>query len=48
MSCTGDVIVNVIPEEVNVERVAYELRDRTVCVTDGSGWSMDVKEFGWG
>ena len=45
---SGDLIVNVIPEDVDLERVAYELKDRTLTVTDGSGWSMDVKEFGWG
>jgi hypothetical protein len=45
---SGDVIVNIIPEEVDLERVAYEIKDRTLWVTDGSGWSMDLKEFGWG
>ena len=45
---SGDVIVNVIPQDVDLERVAYEIQDRTLWVTDGSGWSMDVKEFGWG
>jgi hypothetical protein len=45
---SGDVIVNVLPETVDLERVAYELKDRSLVVTDGSAWSMDVKEFGWG
>ena len=45
---SGDVIVNVIPETVDLERVVYELKDRSLRVTDGSDWSMDVKEFGWG
>jgi len=45
---SGDVIVNVIPETVEVESVAYELQNRSLVVTDGSAWSMDVKEFGWG
>jgi hypothetical protein len=45
---SGDVIVNVIPKDVDLERVTYELKERTLCVTDGSRWSMDVKEFGWG
>jgi hypothetical protein len=45
---SGDVIVNVIPETVDLERVAYEIKDRSLRVTDGSDWSMDVKEFGWG
>lgn len=45
---SGDVIVNVIPDEVDLEQVTYELRDRTLWVTDGSRWEMDLKEFGWG
>jgi hypothetical protein len=45
---SGDVIVNVIPQTVDLERVAYELKDRSLVVTDGGAWAMDVKEFGWG
>ena len=45
---SGDVIVNVIPDTVDLERVAYELKDRSLLLTDGTAWSMDVKEFGWG
>lgn len=45
---TGEVIVNVIPKSVDLERVAYEVGDRSLRVSDGDGWSMDVKEFGWG
>ena len=43
---SGDVIVNIIPETVDLQQVAYELKDRSLVVTDGSAWSMDVKEFG--
>ncbi len=45
---SGDVIVNVLPPEVDLDQVHYELKDRSLFVTDGQGWSMDVKEFGWG
>lgn len=45
---SGDVIVNVIPETVEVESVAYELKDRSLVVTDGGDWATDVKGFGWG
>lgn len=44
---TGDVLVNVIPDSVDLAQVRYELGDRTLRVTDGSTWIMDVKEFGW-
>lgn len=45
---SGDVIVNVIPDLVDIEAVRYVLADRTLWGTDGHGWKMDVKEFGWG
>lgn len=45
---SGDVIVNVLPEDLDTEQVRYELDGRKLWVTDGNGWRMDVKEFGWG
>ena len=45
---SGDVIVNVLPEDLDLEQVRYELDGRKLWVTDGNGWKMDVKEFGWG
>lgn len=45
---SGDVIVNVIPETTDLEKVHYELKDRALHVTDGKSWRIDVKEFGWG
>ena len=45
---SGEVIVNLIPGSVVLERVRYELNDRALHVTDGKSWSIDVKEFGWG
>lgn len=44
---TGDLFVNVIPSSVDVERVYYESQGRSLRVTDGSGWYLDIKEFGW-
>jgi len=45
---SGDVIVNILPEPVDIEEVRYVLSERTLWITDGNGWKMDVKEFGWG
>jgi hypothetical protein len=45
---SGEVIINVLPEKVDLDQVRYELRERSLYVTDGDSWSMDVKEFGWG
>ena len=43
----GNFLINVIPPEVEIEKIRYELRDRRLVVTDGS-WEMDIKEFGGG
>lgn len=40
--------MNVIPEDVDLECVTYQLSERSLSVTDGAAWSMDVKEFDWG
>lgn len=45
---SGELIINVLPDAVDIDKVHYELIDRTLIVTDGSDWNMDVKEFGWG
>jgi hypothetical protein len=44
---SGEFIVNVLPPEVDLEKVRYEQRERRLIVTDGQ-WEMDIKEFGWG
>jgi hypothetical protein len=33
---------------LDIEQVRYALEGRKLWVTDGNGWKMDVKEFGWG
>ncbi len=45
---SGEVIVNVIPPEVDLERLRFEIEERALYVTDGKEWRMDVREFGWG
>lgn len=44
---SGDLIINVLPDDVNIHEIRYELQNRQLVVTDGN-WKMDVKEFGTG
>jgi hypothetical protein len=44
---SGAVIVNVIPRDVDLERLHFELKERALYITDGKSWQMDVREFGW-
>ncbi len=44
---SGDVIVNVIPQSVNLEKIVYKQEKKSVRVTDGSEWAMEISEFPW-
>ena len=44
---SGDVIVNVVPQSVDLEKVVYKQEKKSVRVTDGSDWHMDISDFAW-
>ena len=43
----GNVYVNVLPSDVDLEQIRYESEGRRLRITDGSEWHLDLKEFGW-
>lgn len=44
---SGDCIVNVIPESVNIGAVAYHQEKKVIRVSDGSEWHLDISEVTW-
>lgn len=44
---SGDLLVNVIPPAVDLEKISYRQEKRSVRVTDGSDWHLDLSEFTW-
>ncbi len=44
---SGDLFVNVLPPEVDIDKVHYEQQSKTTRVTDGSGWHLELSEFAW-
>jgi hypothetical protein len=44
---SGDVLVNIIPPKVNLEKITYKQERKAVRVTDGSDWHLDLSEFTW-
>ncbi len=43
---SGSVIVNVIPDDVDIENVRYEYRNRgNTVVTDGSEWALEISHL---
>jgi hypothetical protein len=44
---SGDVLVNVIPASVDLEKITYKQERKAVRVTDGSDWHLDLSEYTW-
>lgn len=44
---SGDVLVNILPSSVNLEKVQYKQERKAVRVTDGSDWYLDLSEYTW-
>jgi hypothetical protein len=44
---SGDVLVNILPASVDLEKVIYRQEKKSLRVTDGAGWHMDISEFAW-
>ena len=43
---TGVEIVLVVPAEVDVDRLRYQSAQGRLVISDGSGYSLDITEFG--
>jgi len=44
---SGEALVNIIPPSVDLEKVVYTQEKKSLRVTDGSDWHMDISEFAW-
>jgi hypothetical protein len=44
---SGDILVNIIPPAVDLDKVTYQQEAKAVRVTDGSNWHLDLSEFPW-
>ena len=44
---SGDLLVNVIPMAVDLEKIIYKQEAKSVRVTDGADWHLDLSEFTW-
>lgn len=43
----GDALVNILPPSVNLDKVVYKQEKKSLRVTDGSDWYMDISEYAW-
>ena len=44
---SGDLLINVIPEEVDLDAIVYRNENKSVRVTDGTTWYIDISESTW-
>ena len=44
---SGDLLVNIIPPSVDLEKIYYHQEKKGVRVTDGTDWYLDLSEFTW-
>lgn len=44
---SGDLLVNIIPASVNLDKITYRQEKKGVRVSDGSDWFLDLSEFTW-
>lgn len=44
---SGDVLMNIIPPAVDLDRITYQQEAKALRVTDGSNWHLDLSELAW-
>jgi hypothetical protein len=44
---SGDLLINIIPPSVDLEKITYKHEKKSVRVSDGSSWFLDLSEFSW-
>jgi hypothetical protein len=44
---SGDVLVNVLPPSVDLAKIVYKQEKKSVRVTDGSEWYLDISDLAW-
>jgi hypothetical protein len=44
---SGDVLVNVIPPHVDLEKIVYKQEKKSVRITDNEKWHMDISDLAW-
>lgn len=44
---SGEIIINILPPSVNLEKVVYRQETGLLRVTDGSDWHLDISEVTW-
>jgi hypothetical protein len=44
---SGDVLINIVPQTVDLDKIFYQQESKALRVTDGSDWHLDLSELAW-
>ena len=44
---SGDLLINIVPSSVDLDKVVYRQEKKSVRVTDGGEWFMDISDLAW-
>ena len=44
---SGDVLINIVPQSVDLDKIFYQQEPKALRVTDGSDWHLDLSELAW-
>jgi hypothetical protein len=44
---SGEVLINVLPASVQLDKVVYKIESNGMRVTDGSDWHLDISDVSW-
>jgi hypothetical protein len=44
---SGELLINILPASVDLEKIVYRQEKKSVRVTDGTDWHLDLSEFTW-
>ena len=42
-----DVLINIIPPSVDLDKIVYKQEKKSVRVTDEANWHMEISDFAW-
>jgi hypothetical protein len=46
-AASGEVLINVLPPSVDLDRIVYKQEKKWLRISDGSAWHLDISESGW-
>ncbi len=46
-AASGEVLINVLPASVQLDKVVYKVEANGMRVTDGTEWHLDISDLSW-